>query len=103
MAADGGESEVRAADRFRVESRPSTISLSKKVRTFVLNLFSAAVTGPATWPPVDVVLIDESTKGVVKTWHEGGEEASRLVTVLEEDLVGMSLDDFVEKWDVPTR
>jgi hypothetical protein len=69
----------------------------------VLNLFPAAFSGPATWPPVDVVLVDQSTEGIVKTWHEGGDEASVFMAVLKEDLVGMSLDDFVEKWDLPPR
>ena len=95
-----GEFEMLAGDRLRVETRESSISMSKKVRAFVVNLVLAAVTGPSSWPPVDVVLIDKPTGRTVKTWHEGGEGASLLTTVMNEDLATMTLGDLVEKWDL---
>lgn len=92
---------MSAADRLHVDARPTTVSTSKRVRAFVGNLFLAVITGPSTWPPVDVVLVDESTGRALKTWHEGGAGASLLIEVLNEDLAKMTLDEFVEKWDVP--
>ena len=66
-----------------------------------MNLLLAAITGPSSWPPVDVVVIDQPTGRTVKTWHEGGEAASLLAAVLNEDLETMTLGDFLEKWDLP--
>ena len=91
---------VGAEDRLRVEARPSTVSGFKKVRSFAVNAVLAAFSGPVSWPPVDIVLIDEVSGETVRTWHEGGDAASLLTAVLNEDLAEMTLDDFAEKWDL---
>ncbi len=93
--------ESRAGECFRVESRDSTVSPSRKVRSFLANLLLSALSGPTTWPPVDIVLVDLSTGFVVRRWHEGGEEAAGLLRVLNDDLITMPPEEFVEKWDVP--
>lgn len=90
-----------AGHRLHVETRQSTISMSKRVRALAGNILLALITGPSSWPPVDVVLVDEPTGRTVKTWQEGGEGASLLVTVLKDDLMKMTLNEFVEKWDLP--
>jgi hypothetical protein len=36
----------------------------------------------------------------VKRWHEHGNEAAVFISALDEDLDGMTLDDFFEKWGV---
>jgi hypothetical protein len=93
--------ETRAEHFFRAESQHSTVSLWRKVRSFIANLVSSSFSGPASWPPVDVVLVDLSTGLVVRRWHEGGEEAVGLLRVLSDDLTTMAPNDFIEKWDVP--
>ncbi|MDQ4047761.1 MAG: hypothetical protein M3131_00020 [Actinomycetota bacterium] len=55
----------------------------------------------ATRPPVDVVLADGSNGRALRVWHEGGEQAATLLSVLNEDLTALAVDDFLEKWDVP--
>ena len=92
--------ETRAERFFRAEPRHSTVSSWRKVRSFVGNLVSSAFFGPATWPPVDIVLVDLSTGLVVRRWHEGGGEAAELLRVLSDDLITMAPDEFIEKWDV---
>jgi hypothetical protein len=95
--------EARAGQFFRVESQGSTISASRKVRSFLANLVSSAVqlTAPTTWPPVDIVLLELSTGLVVRRWHEGGEDAASLLMILNDDLITMRPEKFIEKWDVP--
>ena len=100
MAAEGTP-DTRADHLFRVESQPSTVSSLRKVRSFIANLVLSLFSGPATWPPVDVVLVELSTGVVVRRWHEGGEEAAGLLSVLSDDLATMAPDTFIEKWDVP--
>lgn len=91
----------RAGEFFLVESRDSTVSPSQKIRTFLANLLLSALTGPTTWPPVDIVLVDLFTGFVVRRWHEGGEEAAGLLRILRDDLITMPAKEFIEKWDVP--
>lgn len=91
----------RAGQFFRAESRHSTLSPWRKVRSFLANLVFSAFAGPATWPPVDIVLVDLSSSLVVRRWHEGGEEAAGLLRVLTDDLTTMRPDEFIDKWDVP--
>ena len=93
--------ESRAGQFFSAESRHSTVSPLRKVRSFLANLVLSAFSGPATWPPVDIVLVDLSTGSVVRRWHEGGEEAAALLRILSDDLTTMRPDEFIEKWDVP--
>lgn len=93
--------ESRAEEFFRVESRDSTVSRSRKVRSFLANLLLSALTGPTTWPPVDIVLVDLSTGFVARRWHEGGEEAAGLLRILSDDLITLPAKEFIEKWDVP--
>jgi len=93
--------ETRAEDLFRAESRHSTVSSSRKIRSFVGNLVTSAFAGPATWPPVDIVLVEISTGLVVRRWHEGGEQAAALLALLNDDLITMAPEEFIEKWDVP--
>ena len=57
---------------------------------------------PASWPPVDIVVVDLSTGFVVKRWHEGGDEAAGLLRISNDDLITMPRDEFIEKWDVPS-
>jgi hypothetical protein len=92
--------ETRAEHLFCAEPRHSTVSSWRKVQSFVVNLVSSAYFGPATWPPVDIVLVDLSTGEVVRRWHEGGGEAAELLRVLSDDLLTMAPDEFIEKWDV---
>ena len=88
----------RAGQLFRAESRHSTLSPWRKVLSFLANLvFSAS----ATWPPVDIVLVNLSSSLVVRRWHEGGEEAACLLRLLTDDLTTMIPDEFIDKWDVP--
>ena len=106
MAAEGTPhltDESPAGQFFRAESRDSSVSPWRKVRSFLVNLVSSAFTGPATWPPVDIVLVDVSTGAVVRRWHEGGEDAAGLLNILRDDLSTMRADDFIQKWDVPAR
>jgi hypothetical protein len=92
----------RGSERFRIESRPSTLSLRRKTRTFVASLLTGGLTGLSpNWPPVDVVLLDTGTGEVVKRWQEYGSEAAELMKTLTDDLASMTLGDFMEKWDVP--
>ncbi len=91
----------RAEHFFRAESRHSTVSRLRKVRSFVGNLVLSALTGPSTWPPVDIVLVDLSTDLVVQRWHEGGEQAAGLLRLLTDDLTTMTPDEFIEKWGFP--
>ena len=93
----------RAGQLFRVESRHSTLSLWRKGRSFLANLVLSAFSGPATWPPVDIVLVELSSSLVVRRWHEGGEEAAGLLRLLSDDLTTMRPDEFIEKWDVPVK
>ena len=97
----GLTAELPAEQFFSAESRPSTVSPWRKMRSFLGNLMLSAFSGPASWPPVDIVLVDLSTGSVVRRWHEGGEEAARLLTLLSDDLATMRRDEFVQKWDVP--
>jgi hypothetical protein len=93
-----------ASERFQVESRRTTLSVGRKVRTLVANLLAGGFAGlTLNWPPIDVVLLDSATGGVVKRWQEHGNGAAALMATLNEDLAGMTLDDFVKKWDIPTR
>ncbi len=90
-----------ASERFRVEDRRSTLSLGRKARAFVANFLAGALLGNSLdWPPIDVVLLDAATGGVVKRWHEHGNGAAELITTLKEDLDGMTVGDFTEKWDI---
>ncbi len=90
-----------ASERFRVESRKTTLSLGRNARAFVANLLaSALIENTLDWPPMDVVLLDAATGGVVKRWHEYGNGAAELITTLKEDLDGMTVGDFAEKWDI---
>ncbi len=74
-----------ASERFRVESRKSTLSLGRKARAFVANLLAGALfENKLDWPPIDVVLLDAATGGVVKRWHEHGNRAAELMTALKE-------------------
>ena len=100
-AADTPGPPDRAGHFFRAESRHSTLPLLRKVRSLVGNLVLSALTGPTTWPPVDIVVVDLSSGLVVRRWHEGGEEAAALLRVLSDDLVTMAPDEFIEKWDLP--
>ena len=94
--------ESRAGQFFSAESRHSTVSPWRKVRSFLGNLVSSAFTSAApSWPPVDIVLVDLSTGFVVKRWHEGGDAATALLGILSDDLTTMRRDEFIEKWDVP--
>ena len=95
--------DTRAEQCFRAESRHSTLSPWRKGGLFVSNLVSSVFTGSATWPPVDIVLVELSTGSVVRRWHEGGEEAAGLLRVLSDDLVTMAPDAFIDKWDLPVR
>jgi hypothetical protein len=103
MAAEMPDSadESRAAHVFRAETRHSTVSTWRKLRSFVANLAASAFSGPVSWPPVDVVLVDIATGAVVRRWHEGGEEAAGLLRLLNDDLSAMGADEFIDKWDVP--
>ncbi len=104
MAAEETPDLTDRAERFfRAESRHSTLSRLKKVRSFVRNLVLSALTGPSTWPPVDIVLVDLSTGLVVRRWHEGGEDAAGLLRLLSDDLATMAPDEFIEKWQLPAR
>jgi hypothetical protein len=96
---DGSE----AGQRFRVESRHSTLSPWRKVRSFLVNLVSCAFAGPATWPPVDIVLVDLANSLVVRRWHEGGEQAAGLLGLLSDDLTTMRPDEFIDTWGVPVE
>jgi hypothetical protein len=92
---------MRASERFRIDSQHTTISLGRKVRTIVANLVASGFTGLSlNWPPIDVVLIDAGTGAVIKRWHEHGNGAAELLRTLNEDVGGLTVDDFVEKWDV---
>ena len=93
--------DSRAGQFFSADSRHSTVSPWRKVRSFLGNLMLSAFGGPASWPPVDIVLVDLSTGLVVKRWHEGGEEAAGLLRLLSDDLTTRPRDEFIEKWDVP--
>ena len=95
--------ETRAEHVFRAESRPSSVSPWRKLRSFVGNLALTAFSGPVTWPPVDVVVVDRSTGLVVRRWHEGGDEAATLLGVLRDDLSTMAPGEFIDKWDLPVR
>jgi hypothetical protein len=71
------------------------------MRSLPANLLSAVtVGGSASWPPVDVLVVDASTDRTVRVWHEGGSEAATLLQVLNDDLAAMELDDFLQKWDL---
>lgn len=85
---------------LRVEAKPSTMSRRRRIISFVLHLLSEFVPVPVKWPPVDVVLIDMRTSRILKTWHEGGEDASILVSVLNEELADMPYGEFMDKWDI---
>jgi hypothetical protein len=50
---------------------------------------------------VDVVLVDVSTGLVLRRWHEGGDEAAGLLSVLTDDLMALTPEQFIEKWDFP--
>ena len=53
------------------------------VRSLAGNLLAAVTVGSTpTWPPVDVVVVDVSTNRTLRVWHEGGEEAATLMSVL---------------------
>lgn len=93
--------EPRAGLFYRAESRHSTLSGWRKVRSFLSNVALSAFAGPATWPPVDIVLVDLSSGLVVRHWHEGGEEAAGLLRLLSDDLATLRPEEFIEKWDVP--
>ena len=88
-----------ASERLRTEIHRTTLSLGGKVRAFATSLLSG---GPAAidWPPVDVVLLERATGQVVKRWHEHGNDAVVFMSALDEDLDGMTLDEFLEKWGV---
>jgi hypothetical protein len=88
-----------ASERLRVEIRRTTLSFGGKVRAFATSLLSGGPTA-VDWPPVDVVLLETATGQVVKRWHEHGNEAAVFISALDEDLDGMTLDDFFEKWGV---
>lgn len=93
--------EARAGHRFGAESRHSTASRWRWVRSFLGNVASSVIAGPATWPPVDIVVVELSTGSVVRRWHDGGEEAAGLLRGLNDDLLTLSPDEFIEKWDLP--
>lgn len=93
----------RAGQFFQAESRHSTLSPWRKVRSFLANLMLSAFAGPATWPPVDIVLVDLSSSLVVRRWHAGGEEAAGLFRLLSDDLTSMHPTEFIDKWDVPVE
>lgn len=76
------------------------MSRPKRIRAYVLYFLSAFVPVPIKWPPVDVVLVDIPTGRALKTWHEGEEEASILLSVLNEELVEMPYHEFADKWDI---
>ncbi len=50
---------------------------------------------------IDVVVIDVTTGRTLKTWHEAGDDASVLLSVLNEELAEMPYGEFAEKWDLP--
>ncbi len=88
-----------AAHSLRVESRRPKISAGKWVRSLAGNLLAAVTVGSTpTWPPVDVIVVDVSTNRTLRVWHEGGEEAATLMSVLNEDLNSMRLEVFLEEW-----
>jgi hypothetical protein len=93
--------ESRAVQFFRAESRHTSVSSGRKIRSFLANLAASALSGPVTWPPVDIVLVDLSTGLVVRRWHEGGEEAAGLLRLLNDDLSALRADEFIDKWDIP--
>lgn len=91
-----------AAARLRADTRGSAISPGRWVRAVVTNLVAGATLGHSdSWPPIDVVLIDTSDGRTLRVWKEGGDNAATLLSILNEDLSTMALDDFLEKWDVP--
>ncbi len=94
------ERDGLAGEWLRVEAKPSTMSHRRQIRSFVLNLLAEFVPVLVKWPPVDVVLIDMPTSRILKTWHEGGEDAFILVSVLNEELADMPYGEFVDKWDI---
>ena len=94
------ERDGRAGERLRVEARPSSISGWRRTRSYVLNLLAALISGPVSWPPVDIVLIDLPTGRILKTWYEGGDDASIMLSVLNEELAEMPYGEFLEKWDI---
>ncbi len=98
------EDDQVAGGRLRAETRASSLSAGKRARSFAGNLLGELVNlgAAGSWPPVDVVLIDVATGRTVKTWHEGGADASVLLSVLQEDLAKMPYGEFVEKWDIPS-
>ena len=66
------------------------------------NLVSATtVSHAATCPRATSYSADASNGRALRVWHEGGEQATTLLSVLNEDLTALAIDDFLEKWDVP--
>jgi hypothetical protein len=91
--------DMLAASSFGVESRRPKISAGKWVRSLAGNLLAAVTVGSTpTWPPVDVIVVDISTNRTLRVWHEGGEEAATLMSVLNEDLNSMRPEVFLEEW-----
>ncbi len=98
------DNDVLAGERLRVEARPTTLSVAKRVRSFFLNLLGATVVlgDFGTWPPVDIVVVDRGTGRTLKTWHEGHDGGSVLLAQLEQELTDMTYGEFAEKWDLPS-
>ncbi len=91
-----------AAECFRVETRRTTLSPGRWVRTFVANAATAALAlQTLNWPPTDVVVVDRMTGTDRRRWQEYGSGAALLVEQLNEDIGTMDLVAFAEKWDVP--
>lgn len=93
-----------AGERLRVEARPSTVSPVRRGGTYVVNVLAElfGLAAPFGWPRIDVVVIDVPTGRTLRTWHEAGDTASVLLSVLNEELGEMSYGEFAEKWDLPS-
>ncbi len=92
-----------AGERLRVEARPSTVSPVRRAGSYVVNLLAEllGLAAPFGWPRIDVVVTDVPTGRTLKIWHEAGDAASVLLSVLNEELAEMTYGEFAEKWDLP--
>jgi hypothetical protein len=85
------EGDGVAGERLRVEARPSTVSPVRRAGSYVVNLLAElfGLAAPFGWPRIDVVVIDVPTGRTLRTWHETGDDASALLSVLNEELAEM--------------
>ena len=97
------EGDGVAGERLRVEARPSTVSLVRRAGSYVVNVLAElfGLPAPFGWPRIDVVVIDVTTGRTLRIWHEAGDAASVLLSVLNEELAEMPFGEFAEKWDLP--